>query len=218
LSLTYLSDRLLAISGMAKIFASQLGAPYAAGMWLAQLDESLEWMRASDTFQDAKIEGFPSFSWAAHPGPVVWPYHIDARDRSYGPAFDLFSHFIALKGSDPHGQVTAARLTLRGRIRAVGLGPAETDLDGRLRRLLLDEAGNAVGVADLDLDAHRFGTVNGVQCFLLYKNFVGFLRLLILVKAIGPDDDEYWRIGVGVIPPRHASWLIETEKTVFRLG
>ena len=214
--LTYLSDRLPAISGMAKIFASQVRAPYAAGMWLAELDGGLEWMRAGDTFQDAKIEGFPSFSWAAHPGPVIWPYHVDTR--AHGPAFDLVSHSIVLAGLDPHGRVTAAQLTLRGHLRAVGLGPAETDLNGRLRRSILDEAGNVIGTADLDLDAHRFGTVDGAHCFLLYKNFVGFLRLLILVKASGSNDNEYWRIGIGVIWTRHASWLEETEKRVFRLG
>ena len=91
-------------------------------------------------------------------------------------------------------------------------------MDGRVARPILDHGGNTIGTADLDLDSHRYGTLDGMHCFLLNKNILGFLRLLLLVKADGRDADEYKRVGIGMIRPSFAHWLEGTEKKVFRLS
>jgi hypothetical protein len=211
----FVSDRLPAISGLARLFAPQVCAPYAAGLWLAELDESLEWGRAGDTLQDAKLPGYPSFSWAAHPGPVAWVYHADTR--AGGRAFDLVGYHVTPAGPDPYGSVAEAHLTLRGHVRALKLGGEQVDSTGETVRAILDDLGNSIGAATLDLDSHRHKTFTTAHGFLLYKNFVGILRLLLLAKVENSGAREYKRIGIGMITRRHASCFGEAEIEEFRI-
>src|SRR4051812_31283558 len=110
-SITFTSDRLHAISGIARLFTPRIRSPYVAGLWLAELDDGLEWGRAGDTFQDAKLPDYPTSSWAAHPGLVAWPYQIDTR--ADGRVFDLVDYRPGtLAGHDSYGTATEAHLTL----------------------------------------------------------------------------------------------------------
>ncbi|TPX08122.1 uncharacterized protein E0L32_010189 [Thyridium curvatum] len=216
--LTYASDRLPAVSGIAKLFAEHIKAPYAAGVWLAGLDESLEWTRAGTTFHDTKLPGFPSFSWASHPGPVRWPYQIDLR--GYGQGFEVVGHEVKLSGLDPHGRTESAELTLRGHLRHANFGANIEDKQGGISGIVLDGEGKTIGKMELDFMPDDEQRAQGAEVFLLYKNSIGFLRLLLLspVSVEGdPIPRAYRRIGIGMINRKDAAWLEGTEKTLVKL-
>jgi hypothetical protein len=205
--ITQASDRLPAISGMAGLFASYIKSPYIAGIWLAELEEGLEWRRSGATYQSQRLDG-PSFSWTSFPGPVDWPYALNVRP--HGKAFDVIDYDVQLAGLDRFGKITSAQLTLHGHLRLVNMGPEEDDVDlsHKIRRSLLDDAGNKIG--EIELDFHGFE--GPVQCFLLYKTSFGFLRLLLVVTSAGETCNNYNRIGIGMIYPKYVSWLLDTEK------
>lgn len=185
-TLTFDSDRLPAISGAARLFGEYVQSPYLAGIWLAELEEGLEWGRGGPACKNEKLASHPQFSWTSHPGPVEYPYI--AHVRGYGKAFDIISHSVTLAGNNDYGRVTTAELVLRSHIR-----PAYFDSDRinetrrpyKIKRSLLDAAdGVKIGEADLDLDYSMEELSMGVYCFLLYRHSLGHPRFLLLLKKV----------------------------------
>lgn len=74
--LTYSSDLLPAISGIASLMATLREGEYLAGMWSHDLLRSLTWS-SPDGANCARISGSdtPSWSWASRIGDVVWVKH-----------------------------------------------------------------------------------------------------------------------------------------------
>jgi hypothetical protein len=164
--MTLLTDRLPAIAGMACLFAEHIQSPYISGLWLAEIEEGLEWRRAGDTFQDRKLEYFPSFSWTSHPGPVSWPafFHVRPYGRSFIVLDELFSQF------DPYGKIISANTTLSGHLRLVTLITPVTSreriaMSYQIKRKLLGEANIAIG--DVELDFEERDDERPMYCYLL---------------------------------------------------
>ncbi|KAH6957788.1 heterokaryon incompatibility protein-domain-containing protein [Ilyonectria sp. MPI-CAGE-AT-0026] len=69
---TFKSDRLIAIQGLANLFQQQRGDMYFAGMWTADLPESLLWKVSdySPTSPDRERPHLPSWTWANLEGPI----------------------------------------------------------------------------------------------------------------------------------------------------
>lgn len=71
-NLTFPSDKLIALSGIAEQFSHHLGGRYVAGMWREHLESQLLW-QVNERYQDGvfknparrEAERAPSFSWAA---------------------------------------------------------------------------------------------------------------------------------------------------------
>jgi Heterokaryon incompatibility protein (HET) len=114
LQLTYESDRLLAVSGLARRLSeiSVLNsADYLAGLWRQQLPAQLLWFRLAwrDPVRRSP-EVAPSWSWASVNAPV-----------SFYPVKTLSKDFKILAASsrvvsDPFGQVSHGRLVVQGRL------------------------------------------------------------------------------------------------------
>ncbi|WDK21639.1 heterokaryon incompatibility protein [Colletotrichum graminicola] len=72
--LTFSSDRLAAVWGVAKLVRDALGEEYGAGLWTNGLHEQLAWRVADDRRASEKGGsaggGFPSWSWASVKGAV----------------------------------------------------------------------------------------------------------------------------------------------------
>ncbi|CAM1510589.1 Fc.00g009240.m01.CDS01 [Cosmosporella sp. VM-42] len=65
-NLTFASDRLPALSGLAQRFGNLTGATYIAGMWKQHLLEDLSWQRYSRTSLQPVLQYLaPTFSWAS---------------------------------------------------------------------------------------------------------------------------------------------------------
>ncbi|KAH8589890.1 hypothetical protein B0O99DRAFT_692107 [Bisporella sp. PMI_857] len=130
------------------------GSPCITRLWLAELEEGLEWGRGGETWTDKKLANHPQFSWASHPGTVENPYL--GNTRGYGRAFDIINHSVALSGSDAYDRIMTAELTLRGRIRLAQIH-SDRITDSRCpykikRPLLSENDGVKIGEADLDMD------------------------------------------------------------------
>jgi hypothetical protein len=209
---TFQKDRLPAISAAARLFGEYIKSPYLAGMWLAELEEGLEWRRGGPTWSDEKLAKHPQFSWTSHPGRVEYPDTVNVR--GYGKAFDIISHPVKQAKKDPYGEITSAELVLHGHIRRTYLSADLINNSGgsyRIQRSLLDkENGVKIGEVDLDLDYSREELDEGVYCFLLYKHSVGYPRFLLLSKNEARGD-KYLRIGIGFVQRQHASWLMDSE-------
>ena len=202
--LKFQTDRMIALSSMAAIFGTYIGSQYIAGLWLAEIEEGLEWKRAGVAYQDTKLDHFPSFSWMSHPGPVNWPYiwHM----RPWGKAFQV-------SGPDPYSSITSAHLMLHGQLRRVAiLSSTKLNRGYLIERYIVGDEGDNIGEVELDFDE----AANDVYCFLLYRNSIGFLRFL-LVQRVEEHSLEYRRIGVGFVYPKHRMWLEAEESQTIRL-
>ena len=111
LKLTYKTDRLPALSGIAYLVASKTNDVYVAGLWKDDIAAGLLWyvwpcQPATSTYIA------PSWSWASTAG--VWT--LDPARRRF---LDLKVTDVCaqLSTSNPYGEVSAASLTVSGRLK-----------------------------------------------------------------------------------------------------
>lgn len=79
MSLTFLEDRPVAISGIAKILHDQTGSEYLAGIWRDTVIEDLMWVLKLAAQPRPKPSRAPSWSWLSIEGHVA-----NARDSKIG--------------------------------------------------------------------------------------------------------------------------------------
>ena len=72
-SITVPSDKLIALSGIAKLVVSRLRCTYVAGMWREHLERTLMWRVCDTTASRPKVYVAPSWSWASLDGNVRAP-------------------------------------------------------------------------------------------------------------------------------------------------
>ena len=113
--LTRSQDKLPALSGLASEFQRKTGFDYLAGLWREDLIRGLTW-EISDTnganyAPKPEVYCGPSWSWAAAGG--VW-YE---RSREFDEEADIIDVNVIPAGLDRFGSVSAASLTLSGRLK-----------------------------------------------------------------------------------------------------
>ncbi|KAK8859801.1 heterokaryon incompatibility protein-domain-containing protein [Apiospora arundinis] len=123
--LTFPSDKLVAISGIAKMVRSILNDEYVAGMWRLHLDREILWVR-SPAFRpdgpgilDSPYRA-PTWSWAAVDGKVSLG-HIYIQDAS----ILLRVEHVELQhvSGDPMGRICGGYLKLSGVLKKLVLLP-----------------------------------------------------------------------------------------------
>ena len=116
--LTYGTDKLIALSGIAKWYQRKTGDSYLAGIWAASLAQHLAWQTLSQEGVDGKhvqkpsTYQAPSWSWASQNRPVVYafsPWPLSARSKNYVTLVDAQIQTIP---PDSLGQVTSGTLRL----------------------------------------------------------------------------------------------------------
>ncbi|KAK0638942.1 hypothetical protein B0T16DRAFT_422151 [Cercophora newfieldiana] len=65
-------DRLVAVAGLARIWAQRMQDVYIAGNWEGSFAYSLAWTRDGRPCPGGGPPHGPSWSWASHPGRVEW--------------------------------------------------------------------------------------------------------------------------------------------------
>jgi hypothetical protein len=68
--LTRKSDKLVAFSGVARLFQDITGDEYVAGLWKSHLAEHLDWRVHMPVSKSAPEYRAPSWSWASTSGPI----------------------------------------------------------------------------------------------------------------------------------------------------
>lgn len=130
--LTFATDRLAVLSGLAAMHANRHQDQYLFGLWRSTLLMDLVWQPGSRELFDPQnvvpsqrqSPGFaPSWTWASITGSVVWPLDIDeSEDTPFSNRLsydDSVFHVTILetvsspKGKDPYGYGTGS-ITLRG--------------------------------------------------------------------------------------------------------
>jgi hypothetical protein len=116
-SLTYNTDRLPSLSGLARAFAQKSGHAYVAGLWQDQMPHSLSWTvyYPSKTSCERSYCA-PSWSWASVPDRV----HFSRSTNNL--ELEFISADIKLASQDPYGAVLpSSSICLRGRLRTATL-------------------------------------------------------------------------------------------------
>lgn len=117
--LTYASDRLPAISGLAKLVQGSMKMTYLGGLWKEELQFGLFWGTV-DMVPRSTVNASPSWSWASYETPLCWPMTVF---NSFPPAlFDLDDYSIEIASSDSFGRVNGGVLKITGLICVVQIG------------------------------------------------------------------------------------------------
>jgi hypothetical protein len=208
--LSYQSDKLPAIQGLAQYFFDRHEDVYLAGIWRSDLLNHLSWFRCirKDTPSNIINEyRAPSWSWAAVDGEVNF-HSYDFRCKKLKG--ELYATVVAaetqLAGHVSFGKVVAGSLTLRTPVRRFHIRSQRT-----LRRLNAGES-MAVGVWVRDKKSKEqllvanllpdredfFSLVTGagldMECALLWQN-KGNDWCALAVELAGDDHDLYRRVG-----------------------
>ncbi|KAK2769580.1 hypothetical protein CKAH01_15116 [Colletotrichum kahawae] len=125
-NLTYQSDRLPAISGIAQEFAVALKDEYICGLWKSDLPSGLLW---SSSFAQKSLKNSvrrpgpverakPTWSWSAFDDDVTW---INTHLRKQKDSdFEILSHDVELVSTDaPFGEVRKGELRVRGLMKRI---------------------------------------------------------------------------------------------------
>ena len=205
--LTKSSDKLPAISGLARIFEERLQDHYIVGFWRKTLIEGLVWQAVGGgpTCKVAAEYRAPSWSWASIDGVIGM-----GLKRGWEPLATIVDYHVELKGQNPYGEVNSGWIKLRAPI--VPFFPSgepdhdhETVPHNRSMRLRT-EHGHPYGsyslldVVDLT-DEAQAASVRSLSLFVLVivqydwdKGNQGFQGLII--TPVDEKRERFKRIGV----------------------
>jgi hypothetical protein len=208
--LSHLSDKLPAISGLAKIIHQRTGARYLAGLWLQDLPLALLWRCQPENEKGGPASTWraPSWTWASIDGAV--------DSQGYRPSASLLSglleeagilaHSITLGSSNPFGQVTAGHLKIRARRRLGRRGGDVTQYDyggwtGNLDSAypVANEGGEHIG--EVFFDARNGTPPVDFDCLLIRSGMTkgNDRSSYFLAITSVPHSGCYTRLGVGTI-------------------
>lgn len=124
--LTYSSDRLPAISSIARLFNLQLRSEYVAGVFATEMHVGLAWAVQNPLPHPENVaqSHFPSFSWVAHAESRIRWHRFNFRDRVHTCFFEHAE--ISRRSQDLYGAVESAKLTIRGRFIEISLQTSGT--------------------------------------------------------------------------------------------
>jgi hypothetical protein len=118
-SLTVETDVFPALSGLCKAWEKLSHDEYLAGLWKSSIIQGLSWYCPHNSYQESSPKSkIPSWSWASTGRGVVY-LHRDIKCRTglhHFAKMKLVSSEIHHVHSDPHGQISSARIRLDGPI------------------------------------------------------------------------------------------------------
>jgi hypothetical protein len=159
--LTYTSDKLYAIAGLAQHFQSKFGGvDYMAGLWRMGLERQLLWrVEGTGVTKRSKTYRAPSWCWSSIDGPI-WSNWAQEDSETL---MEVLGANVALEGTDPFGNVSSGLLRLRGRILKGKVASDVYYFPGL--RLLFDESLDEIAYhPDEDLES---GSGNEVELFCI---------------------------------------------------
>jgi len=196
--LTFASDRLPAIAGIAKQFQHRTGYTYVAGLWKEDLMAGLLWYRR--TAEDAPTSlKLPSWSWARFGGEVrFW----SAFNTIFGCLNVLSTDCELLNLSyettdnlGNYGEISNARIQIKGRVAPVVLKPTPPARSHFGKTMLYTKNGAFAGKPYFDIGDRFSSQQVGSEFFcLLVHQEKGGSRGLLLERVEG-HTTEYRRIG-----------------------
>jgi len=111
LNLTFQTDTLPALQGIAKQMQLMRSGSYVAGLWEDTIVDDLQWFHGTDG-PKARAYQSPSWSWISQTGSVKWVNDFGITNKSM---VHVTSVAVTPKGLDPTGEVRAGYLIISGR-------------------------------------------------------------------------------------------------------
>jgi hypothetical protein len=115
--LTYSSDKLIAIGGLAEVFSESLGIRYVAGLWEVNLEHYLNWIASEEIPshvpqkpRPSEYRG-PSWSWVSVDDPIRW-YALEKEVQYKCEVLEC--QVTLLSESAPFGPITSGYLKIKG--------------------------------------------------------------------------------------------------------
>jgi hypothetical protein len=127
---TMVTDRLIAVAGLARHAAATIKSRYLAGLWEVTISRGLLWRPLKS--HKHKEYCAPSWSWASQDGGVVWDPWSRLVEIVPGCEY-LRADINPLLGSDEFGGVSSAALTLRSKVIELTVEARPVDGGGQLK-------------------------------------------------------------------------------------
>jgi hypothetical protein len=122
-TLTKLTDKLPALSGLASHFHHFTKAAYLAGLWREDLHRQLCWhtrVKIEDGMPgrpDFEVYIAPSWSWASVNRPVTFLV-TNCYSTTFDPDIDILDSQVTTSSKDTFGAIESGHLNVRGRVRS----------------------------------------------------------------------------------------------------
>jgi len=224
--LTNVCDKLIALSGIAKMMFDQIGGRYVAGMWLRYLESQLLW-RVDPVYENGRFYSnsrrsppyrAPTFSWAAVDAPQGVKF---SQITDQGLLFKVRFHNVSLERKDNqfglianYSKSNPTYLELEGVLKRIEMEVIQSKVDGQEStrygwRLVSVPNGSKVSThrnvcLDSAMDDDSFlGPDGHVYCMPARKDSAGYLicLLLQLEKKDKRETGSFRRVGVTKVPP-----------------
>ena len=143
-NLTFATDALPALSGIARAVHEVTGARYLAGLWTSSARERLLWSLLwtpndrDDTTVRRAHNGSPSWSWASLVADIRPDYSEGRLIRDWGTHCEVFLAEATAATANPYGQVNGGVIGLHGHLHVLDRGPS-TFADLRIGRIRASE-------------------------------------------------------------------------------
>jgi Heterokaryon incompatibility protein (HET) len=203
-ALTNPSDKLIAFSGIAREFQSQLAwDKYLAGIWKGDLIPGLLWEAAEFSgVSSTPTFRAPSWSWLSNEGHIWWVRSLDRHSHSIVRVLEATVDLV--NDGDPSGQMRGGSIVVRGHLRCASWkqedGLDVVLLDGKHGDLLheLYPIDSIPGCFRLVRDTKSMFPVKEIFCLLLTRSRSDKWRpemIKGLVLRSTEVEDTYQRIG-----------------------
>lgn len=165
--LTYGSDKLPAISEIAKALSNTWEDRYLCGMWDSMLPEALLWIRRignnEPSFPPANASyRCTSWSWAVYDFPVQWVSGV-AQANVTDMARVMETSVTPVQGRDHYGEVRDGFLKVSGIFKVLGLQD-RPDRGFPLSKWLMNEHKQPIGWCSLDFNYPDLESVYVLLC------------------------------------------------------
>ncbi|KAH7356006.1 heterokaryon incompatibility protein-domain-containing protein [Pyrenochaeta sp. MPI-SDFR-AT-0127] len=200
-TLTYGSDKLPAISGIAKALSNSWEGQYVCGMWNLMLPEALLWTRRIGDNEPSlpphnASYRCPSWSWAAYDFPVDWINGVAQSDATN--AIRIMNITVApVLGGDPYGQVRDASLQVFGMTTVLTL-QERPDLMFPLSNWLMNEYNQPIGMCNLDFKYPNLRSVYVLLC-VVRNTPRGHAGGVLCLRKSNKGFEMFERVGSGVV-------------------
>lgn len=147
--LTFETDRLIALSGIASEVHKRTQCDYMAGLWSTQLPMSLLWNVLDPISTRSELYVAPSWSWASVRGHI-WSPHLEGDYRIHAKILRYETSLANL--ADKYGQVTSGKIELRGPLGTLdwsGVHGKNTYKVGHVNISVPDESGRIGEIGEL---------------------------------------------------------------------
>lgn len=216
-SLTYASDKLPALAGVARTFARLTGYRYLAGLWEEDILMGLLWWRSKrnglllSTWPEEPVSDvLPSWSWARFMGPLSF----NGSQQGYLVLLDPCCEVLGMSYSDgeetllgAYGEVPKARITLNARLlRVTATEITRASLELLPMASLRDRNGKEVGTLEYDQKSHHQNPpAEELFCMVINKS-VNKRPLGLALLSVPGQHATFSRVGFvwfANMPPRH---------------